>query len=68
MGIGQLPSLRVLRVTDNKLRGIEGLGECRMLTVLEVQRNMIEEVNGLKANEGMRELWLEGNPIVGQRQ
>lgn len=52
-----------LDISSNRLTRLEGLKQCRMLTVLNARRNRIEAISGLEGNPCLAHLFLGRNCI-----
>ncbi|RNF27012.1 uncharacterized protein Tco025E_00768, partial [Trypanosoma conorhini] len=58
------PSLLRLDVSDNELRDLTGVEQCRMLTLLNARRNRLRTMLGLEQNPALSHLFLGHNNII----
>ncbi|KAF5225252.1 hypothetical protein ECC02_001798 [Trypanosoma cruzi] len=58
------PSLLRLDVSENELRELTGVGQCRMLTLLNARRNRLQSIRGLERNLALSHLFLAYNEIA----
>ncbi|EPY19374.1 hypothetical protein AGDE_15270 [Angomonas deanei] len=56
-------SLLRLDISKNKLTSLVGMGQCKMLTVVNARRNEIREISGLEHNRCIAHLFLGRNKI-----
>ncbi|ESL11218.1 hypothetical protein TRSC58_01037 [Trypanosoma rangeli SC58] len=58
------PSLLRLDVSDNALQDLTGIGQCRMLTLLNARKNRLRSMLGLERNLALSHLFLGYNDIA----
>jgi hypothetical protein len=59
----QLPNLKILWLSNNRIKEIKGLEQLSNLQVLNLHANQIKEISGVEHLSNLQCMFLRGNPI-----